>query len=71
MPVIVAFGDSREKSVLLGQRYRDAAEREGVAFLVAGQVIRCSDLDGIHYEADQHDLLGRAAAKAVRGAFEE
>ena len=61
------FEGGREKSVLLGQRYREVAEREGVTFLDAGQVIRCSDLDGIHYEADQHELLGRAATKAVRG----
>ena len=60
------FEGGRKSRVLLGQRYRDVAEREGVAFLDAGQVIRCSDLDGIHYEADQHELLGRAAAKAVR-----
>ena len=63
------FEGGQEKSLLLGQRYRDIAEREGVAFLDAGQVIRCSDLDGIHYEAGQHELLGRAAAKAVRGAL--
>jgi len=63
------FEGGQEKSLLLGQRYRDVAEREGVAFLDAGQVIRCSDLDGIHYEAGQHELLGRAAAKAVRGAL--
>ena len=54
---------------LLGARYSAVAEREGVAFLDAGQVIRCSDLDGIHYEADQHELLGKAAAKTVRGAL--
>ena len=60
------FEGGQEKSLLLGQRYREIAEREGVAFLDAGQVIRCSDLDGIHYEADQHELLGRAAEKAVR-----
>jgi lysophospholipase L1-like esterase len=64
------FEGGREKSILLGQRYRDVAKRDGVAFLDAGAVIRCSDLDGIHYEADQHELLGRAAAKAVRGAFD-
>jgi lysophospholipase L1-like esterase len=64
------FEDGREKSVLLGQRYRDVAKRESVAFLDAGAVIRCSDLDGIHYEANQHELLGRAAAKAVRGALD-
>jgi lysophospholipase L1-like esterase len=63
------FEGGREKSVLLGQRYRDVAERDGVAFLDSGAVIRCSDLDGIHYAADQHELLGRAAAKAVRGAL--
>ena len=63
------FEGSAETSRLLGARYRAVAEREGVAFLDAGEVIRCSDLDGIHYEADQHELLGRAAAKAVRGAL--
>jgi lysophospholipase L1-like esterase len=63
------FEGSAEKSRLLGERYRAIAKREGVAFLDAGRVIRCSDLDGIHYEADQHELLGRATAKAVRGAL--
>jgi lysophospholipase L1-like esterase len=63
------FEGGTAKSRLLGQRYREVAEREGVAFLDAGQVIRCSDLDGIHYAADQHELLGRAAAKAARQAL--
>ena len=63
------FEGGAEKSRLLGERYRAVAEREGVAFLDAGQVIRCSDLDGIHYEADQHELLGRSGAKAVRSAL--
>lgn len=63
------FDGAVEKSRLLGPRYRAVAEEEGVAFLDAGQVIRCSDLDGIHYEADQHDLLGRAAERLVRAAL--
>jgi lysophospholipase L1-like esterase len=63
------FEGSAEKSRLLGERYRAAAEQEGVAFLDAGAVIRCSDLDGIHYEADQHELLGRSAAKSVRSVL--
>ena len=63
------FEGAAEKSRLLGARFRAVAERERVAFLDAGSVIRCSDLDGIHYEADQHELLGRVAAKAVRGAL--
>jgi lysophospholipase L1-like esterase len=63
------FEGGAEKSRLLGARFRAVAERERVAFLDAGSVIRCSDLDGIHYEADQQELLGRAAAKVVRGAL--
>ena len=63
------FEGGQEKSVLLGQRYRDVAELEAVAFLDAGQVIRCSDLDGIHYEVDQHELLGLAVAETVRAAL--
>jgi len=63
------FEGGTEKSRLIGERYRGIAEQERVAFLDSGAVIRCSDLDGIHYEADQHTLLGRAAAKAVRAAL--
>ncbi len=54
---------------LLGQRYAGVAKREGVAFLDAGAVIRCSDLDGIHYEADQDGRLGRATAEATLSAL--
>jgi hypothetical protein len=64
------FEGGAEKSRLLGQRYREIAERESVAFLDAGAVIRCSDRDGIHYEADQHESLGRSAAKAAREALD-
>jgi lysophospholipase L1-like esterase len=63
------FEGATEKSRLLGQRFGEIARQEGVAFLDAGAVIRCSDLDGIHYEADQHALLGRAAADAARKAL--
>jgi len=64
-----AFDGAVEKSRLVGERYRAIAKEEGVAFLDAGKVIRCSDLDGIHYEADQHERLGQAAAKAARAAL--
>jgi hypothetical protein len=42
------------------------AERHKVGFVDAGEFIACSPLDGIHYEADQHALLGRILAEAVR-----
>jgi len=63
------FEGGTEKSHLIGQRYREIAARERVAFLDSSAVIRCSDLDGIHYEANEHALLGRAAAAAVRAAL--
>jgi lysophospholipase L1-like esterase len=63
------FDGGIEKSRLLGRRFSETAKQEGVAFLDAGAVIRCSDLDGIHYEADQHALLGHAAAEEARGAL--
>ena len=60
------FAGGTEKSKLLAARYREVAERKGVGFVDAGEFIVCSDRDGIHFEADQHAILGRAMAEAVR-----
>ena len=60
------FAGGTEKSKLLGARYREVAKRSAVGFVDAGEFIVCSDLDGIHYEADQHAILGRAMAAAAR-----
>ncbi len=60
------FQGAAEKSHVLGARYREIAERHKVGFVDAGEFIACSSLDGIHYEADQHALLGRILAEAVR-----
>src|ERR1700677_2960804 len=60
------FEGATEKSRRLAARYREVAERQGVGFVDAGQFIACSDLDGIHFEAEQHAVLGHALAEAVR-----
>ena len=60
------FEGGAEKSRLLGARYREVAERHGVGFVDAGAFIACSPLDGIHYAQDQHAVLGKAMAEAVR-----
>ena len=60
------FAGATEKSRQLASRYREIAERQGVGFVDAGQFIACSDLDGIHFEADSHAILGHAMAEAVR-----
>jgi len=60
------FEGGAEKSKRLAARYREVAERNRIGFLDAGEFIVCSDLDGIHYSADQHAILGRAMAAAAR-----
>ncbi len=71
---LTAFADmfrgAEPKSQEIAARYAEVAERRGIGFVDAGQFIRCSDLDGLHYEADQHALLGRALAQAVRMVLE-
>jgi lysophospholipase L1-like esterase len=60
------FLGAAEKSKRLAARYREVAERQRIGFVDAGEFIRCSDLDGIHFEADQHAILGRVLAEAAR-----
>jgi len=71
---LTAFADmfrgGEPKSRAIAAAYADVAERRGIGFVDAGQFIHCSDLDGIHYEADQHALLGRALAEAVKIVLE-
>ena len=59
------FEGSEAKSLLLGQHYRTVAIEYNVAFLDTSTVIRSSDLDGIHFEAEEHTKLGRAVAHEV------
>jgi lysophospholipase L1-like esterase len=60
------FSGGTEKSKLLSARYGEVAKRNGVGFVDAGEFIVCSDRDGIHYQPDQHAILGRAMAAAAR-----
>ena len=60
------FEGGTEKSRGLAQRYRTIAGLHEIGFVDAGEHIHCSELDGIHFEADQHARLGSAMAAAVR-----
>jgi lysophospholipase L1-like esterase len=63
------FAGGLEKSKAFGTLFRAVAERNGAGFLDAGQVIRSSEEDGIHFGAGEHRKLGEAAAKALRDLF--
>jgi lysophospholipase L1-like esterase len=60
------FQDAQAKSAKLAEHYRGIAELYRCHFLDAGKVIASSDLDGIHFEADQHRKLGQAVAASVK-----
>ena len=59
------FEGAVAKSERFAHFYQKRTERLGVHFLDAGAVIRCSDLDGIHFEAGEHAKLGNAIAEKI------
>ena len=60
------FRGGAAKSAQLGASFAAMAERIGVPLLDAAPLIRSDPLDGIHLARDQHVVLGRAAAVAVK-----
>ncbi|HEY7036782.1 MAG TPA: SGNH/GDSL hydrolase family protein [Thermomicrobiales bacterium] len=57
---------AEEKSRRFAQHFRTYAAWFAVPVLDAGDVIRSSDLDGIHFERDEHRKLGEAVAREVQ-----
>jgi len=60
------FEGAEPKSQKLGAYYFQVASELGCAFLDAGSVIRSSDVDGIHFDAEEHARLGQAVAEKVQ-----
>jgi lysophospholipase L1-like esterase len=60
------FEGGPEKARRLPPLYQRLAEERGVGFVEAGAFIHASDADGIHYDPDQHAILGAALAEAAR-----
>jgi lysophospholipase L1-like esterase len=63
------FEGGSEKSRTLAALYAEQAKARGCAFFDAGTVARCSDLDGVHFDATGHRALGEALAREVRKIF--
>jgi lysophospholipase L1-like esterase len=59
------FRDAEEKSKLLGPIYRGLAQEAGAAFLDTSEVIVSSDVDGIHFDIEEHRKLGEFVARLV------
>jgi lysophospholipase L1-like esterase len=56
------FEGAEPKSLKLGAYYREVAEELGCGFVYAGEVIRSSEVDGIHFDPEEHAKLGKALA---------
>jgi lysophospholipase L1-like esterase len=63
------FAGAEPKSRLFSRYYRLSAGWNGASFFDVGSVIESSPLDGIHFEAGAHRILGQALANEVRGAM--
>jgi len=59
------FAGGYEKSRTLAPAYRAVAAEYGAEFLNAGDVIKSSPFDGIHFDKDQQEALGNAVTAAV------
>jgi len=57
-----ADGKARQMAPL----YKWQADRYGAAFFDAGTVAKVSPVDGVHFDADQHRVLGLAIAAEVK-----
>ncbi len=65
-PIAAEFRGGSAKGMALAPLLADYAAARGVAFLDAGQVIRVSPVDGIHYDEASHAALAEAVAAALR-----
>jgi lysophospholipase L1-like esterase len=64
-PVAAKFSGAEKKCAGLAEVYRQVSSDLACHFFDAGSVTPSSRVDGIHLDADQHILLGRALVNVV------
>lgn len=68
--IAAKFEGAESRCVGLGEAYREVAATLGCGFFDAGSVTPASRVDGVHLDAEQHGVLGRALAPVVAGLIE-
>lgn len=63
------FYGGRQRALALPKLYQGLAAALGVGFLDAGEVLKVSPVDGVHYDEAGHAALGQAVAGGVAGLF--
>ncbi|MEM7670616.1 MAG: SGNH/GDSL hydrolase family protein [Pseudomonadota bacterium] len=61
------FAGGAAKSADLAAHFHATATSMNAHFLDAGAFIKSSDLDGIHFDAEEHRMLGETVTEAVQG----
>jgi lysophospholipase L1-like esterase len=64
-PAVDKFTGARERSEGLEAAFAAVAAELNCPFFDAGRIISVSGIDGVHLDADQHDVLGRALVARV------
>jgi lysophospholipase L1-like esterase len=60
------FEGGREKSLRFPEHFRNITKLYNCPVFDTGTVIKSSDIDGIHWEKEEHRKLGEAVAKVVK-----
>ena len=60
------FAGSEQKSKDMAQFFEIIAAKYRVHYLNVGEIVRFSDVDGLHFESDQHLKLAQAVADKVK-----
>ena len=66
-PIAAKFSGAEQKCAGLAEAFREACSSSECAVFDAGSVTSSSRVDGVHLDADQHALLGKALADLVAG----
>jgi len=64
-PIAAKFLGAKDRCAGLADAYRDVSSSVGCHFFDAGSVTPASLVDGVHLDADQHLILGRALVDVV------
>ena len=70
-PIAPKFDGAERRAPASRRRSRASPRRCGCAFFDAGSVTPSSRVDGVHLDADQHGVLGRALADRVASLLAE
>jgi lysophospholipase L1-like esterase len=59
------FNQARKKSLQFAEVFEKAANEAGVHFLDAALSVKVSEVDGVHWDADQHQAFGKFLAELI------